>query len=155
MTSNTRSWKLIKKKLTVTFFGVNHPYLHYLYLHPIHGLNFWGPGSAPEHPVLYGGGLVAQSCPTLCNPIVCSLPGSSVHGIFFRQEYWSELPFPFPGGSSQPRDQTHDSCITGRFCNYWATNEAHPVLWPCLKTKQNKQNKKGREERKDFNAVAW
>ena len=25
---------------------------------------------------------VAQSCPTLCNPTGCSLPGSSVHGIF-------------------------------------------------------------------------
>ena len=25
---------------------------------------------------------VAQSCPTLCNPIDCSPPGSSVHGIF-------------------------------------------------------------------------
>ena len=25
---------------------------------------------------------VAQSCPTLCNPMGCSLPGSSVHGIF-------------------------------------------------------------------------
>ena len=25
--------------------------------------------------------LVTQSCPTLCDPIVCSLPGSSVHGI--------------------------------------------------------------------------
>ena len=25
---------------------------------------------------------VAQSCPTLCNPMDCSLPGSSVHGIF-------------------------------------------------------------------------
>ena len=25
---------------------------------------------------------VAQSCPTLCNPIDCSLPGSSIHGIF-------------------------------------------------------------------------
>ena len=23
-----------------------------------------------------------QSCPTLCNPMDCSLPGSSVHGIF-------------------------------------------------------------------------
>ena len=28
-----------------------------------------------------GGGLVAQSCPTLCDPVDCSLPGSSVHGI--------------------------------------------------------------------------
>ena len=25
---------------------------------------------------------VAQSCPTLCDPMFCSLPGSSVHGIF-------------------------------------------------------------------------
>ena len=25
---------------------------------------------------------VAQSCPTLCNPMDCSLPGSSIHGIF-------------------------------------------------------------------------
>ena len=30
----------------------------------------------------------AQSCPTLCNPLDCSPPGSSVHGIS-RQEYWS------------------------------------------------------------------
>ena len=25
---------------------------------------------------------VAQSCPTLCDPMDCSLPGSSIHGIF-------------------------------------------------------------------------
>ena len=31
-----------------------------------------------------------QLCPVLCNPMDCSLPGSSVHG-FPRQEYWSEL----------------------------------------------------------------
>ena len=37
-----------------------------------------------------------QSCPTVCNPIDCSLPGSSVHGIS-RQKYWSELPCPPPG----------------------------------------------------------
>ena len=40
---------------------------------------------------------VAQLCPTLCNPIECSLPGSSVHGIS-QAEYWSELSFPSPGG---------------------------------------------------------
>ena len=39
---------------------------------------------------------VAQSCPTLCKPLDCSPPGSSVHGIF-RQEYWSGLPFSPPG----------------------------------------------------------
>ena len=36
--------------------------------------------------------LVTKSCPTLCDPLDCSPPGSSVHG----QEYWSRLPFPSP-----------------------------------------------------------
>ena len=40
--------------------------------------------------------LVSQSCPALCDPMECSLPGSSVHE-FSRQEYWSGLPF-YPSG---------------------------------------------------------
>ena len=44
---------------------------------------------------------VAQSCPTLCDPVDCSPPGSSVHG-FSRQEYWSGLPFPSPGDLPNP-----------------------------------------------------
>ena len=36
-----------------------------------------------------------QSCPTLSDPMDCSLPGSSVHG-FSRQEYWSGVPLPSP-----------------------------------------------------------
>ena len=36
-----------------------------------------------------------QSCPTLCDPIDGSPPGSSVLG-FSRQEHWSGLPFPSP-----------------------------------------------------------
>ena len=43
----------------------------------------------------------AQSCPTLCDPLDCSLPGSSVHGIF-RQDYWSGLPFPPSGDLLDP-----------------------------------------------------
>ena len=46
---------------------------------------------------------VAQSCPTLCDPMDCSLPGSSVHGIFQAKShgrrslvYWSGLPLPSP-----------------------------------------------------------
>ena len=38
---------------------------------------------------------VAQSYPTLCDPVDCSTPGSSSMG-FSRQEYWSGLPFPSP-----------------------------------------------------------
>ena len=41
------------------------------------------------------------TCPTLCEPMDCSPPGSSVHGIF-QQEYWSGLPFPSPGALPDP-----------------------------------------------------
>ena len=39
---------------------------------------------------------VTESCPTLCDPMDCGPPGSSVPGIL-RQEYWSGLPCPPPG----------------------------------------------------------
>ena len=41
--------------------------------------------------------LVAQLCPTLCDPMDCSTPGSSVHGILQARIDWSGLPFPSPG----------------------------------------------------------
>ena len=44
---------------------------------------------------------VAQSCLTLCNPMDCSLSGSSSMG-FSRQECWSGLPFPSPGDLPDP-----------------------------------------------------
>ena len=56
---------------------------------------------------------VAPSCPTLYNPMDCSLPWKSVHGNghgnhslsteIFRQEYWCGLPFPSPGDFPDPR----------------------------------------------------
>ena len=42
-----------------------------------------------------------QSCLTLCNSMDCSPPGSSVQG-FSRQEHWSGLPCPLPGGLPEP-----------------------------------------------------
>ena len=45
--------------------------------------------------------LVTQSCLTLCDPMDCSPPGSSIHE-FSRQEYWSGLPFPSPGVLPNP-----------------------------------------------------
>ena len=46
---------------------------------------------------------VAQSCPTLCDPMDCSLPGSSVHGIFqARVLKWGAISF--SRGSSRPRE---------------------------------------------------
>ena len=38
---------------------------------------------------------VAQSCPTLSDPMDCSLPGSYIHGIF-QEKYWSGVPLPSP-----------------------------------------------------------
>ena len=47
--------------------------------------------------------LIAQLCPTLCNPMDCSLPGSSVHGIF-QARILEWVAIPFSRGSSGPRD---------------------------------------------------
>ena len=49
---------------------------------------------------------------------------------FSRQESWSGLPFPSPGGSSRPGDQTWVSCIAGRFFIIWAAWEAPFYTWP-------------------------
>ena len=66
--------------------------------------------------------LVAQLCLTLCEPMDCSLPGSSVHDILQAKILeWAAMPS--SRGSSQPRDQTHVSCIPGRFFTNWATRE--------------------------------
>ena len=44
---------------------------------------------------------VAQSCPTLCDPMDCSLPGFSVHGIFqARVLEWGAIVFSIPVGYS-------------------------------------------------------
>ena len=62
---------------------------------------------------------VAQSCPTLCDPMDCSLPGFSVHGIF--QEWVLEwVVISFSRGSSWPRDRTQVSRIVGRRFTLWA-----------------------------------
>ena len=62
----------------------------------------------------------AESCPTLCDPVDCSPPGSSIHGILqARILEWGAISF--SRGSSQPRDWTQVSCIAGRRFNHWAT----------------------------------
>ena len=70
----------------------------------------------------------AQSCPTLCDPMDCSPPGSSVHG---------DSPDKNVGvgcnassrGSSQPRDGTQVSHTAGRFFTVWAAREAQTVSY--------------------------
>ena len=59
---------------------------------------------------------VAQSCPTLCDPVDCSPLGSSVHGILqARVLEWVAISF--SRGSSPPRDRTQVSRIAGRCFN--------------------------------------
>ena len=58
--------------------------------------------------------LVTQLCPTLRDPMHCSLPGSSVLGIL-QARILEWVAMPSTRGSSQPRDRTQVSHITGRF----------------------------------------
>ena len=61
-----------------------------------------------------GGGLVAQSCLTLCEPMDYSSPGSSVHGILqARTLEWVAISL--SRGSSWPRNWTWVSCIADGF----------------------------------------
>ena len=74
--------------------------------------------------------LVTQLCPTLYNPMGCSPPGSSVHGIFqARILVWVAIPS--SRGSSWPRDRTQVSCIAGRFFTIWATSPVAKSLQSC------------------------
>ena len=80
------------------------------------GRNIWGPEMAIFiNPWKWQAKvLVFQLCLTLCDPMDCIPPGSSVYGILqWRILEWVAIPF--SRGSSWPRNQTQVSCITGRF----------------------------------------
>ena len=55
-----------------------------------------------------------QSCPTVCDPMDCSPPGSSVHGIF-RARILEWVAISFSRGFSRPRDRTCVCCTAGNF----------------------------------------
>ena len=72
--------------------------------------------------------LLAQLCPTLWDPMNYSPPGSSVHDASqARTLYWVVISF--SRGSSQPRDQTHGSCIGRLILYHWVTRETLPISW--------------------------
>ena len=71
-----------------------------------------------------------QWCPTLCDPMDCITPGSSVHRIL-QERMLEWVAIPFSRGSSLPRGYTWVSCIAGRFFTVWATREAQRLRWPC------------------------
>ena len=93
----------------------------------------------------------AHLCLTLCDPMDCSPPGSSVHGIF-QARILSGLPF--PRGSSGPRDWTHITCIPciGRRVLY------HYITWEAPRTIATDRNMGfvpvGSENRPQLNLMA-
>ena len=89
------------------------------------------PGMEPRSPALQADSLPlnrqgvkwsevkgTESCLTLCDPMDCT-----VHGIL-QAIILEWVAFPFSSRSSQPRDPTQVSHISGRFFTSWATREA-------------------------------
>ena len=100
-----------------TFTG---PFLRYMDIFIEVSLQHGGKGTTG---LPHMGVLAAQSCPTLCDPMDCSPPGSSVHGISqTRILEWSAISF--FRGAAQTMDQAHVSCLAGRFFTVWSTREA-------------------------------
>ena len=81
-------------------------------------------GKCSQSIVNDGADLVTKSCPTFCDLMDCSLPGSSVHGILQARILLEWVAISFSRGSSWPRNWTRVSCIAGRFFTSWATREA-------------------------------
>ena len=69
---------------------------------------------------------VAQSCPTLGDPMDCSLHQDSPSMGFSRQEYWSGLPFPSPGNP-----QKRPCCIICHYSAYVFLEEFYSI-WPYI-----------------------
>ena len=87
--------------------------------------------------------LIVQLCLTLCDPIVCSPPGSSVHGIL-QARILGWVSMPSSRGSSWPRTWTQVSHIAGGFFTIWATREtqntgvgSHSLLQGIFQTQES------------------
>ena len=80
--------------------------------------------------LLYGAGAQLSLAP--CDPLDCSLPGSSVHGIL-QARTLEQVAISYSRGSSRPRDRTLISCVSciGRLILYHCTTWEAP-LWNIL-----------------------
>ena len=79
--------------------------------------------------------LLTQSCPTLCNPMDCSLPCSPVHEITW-QEHWSGLPFPSPGELPDPGTEIRSLALQTDSLLFEPPEKSTKVKWyyvSCLK----------------------
>ena len=76
---------------------------------------------------------VTELCLTLCEPMDCSPPGSSLPGIF-QARILEWVAISFSKGSSQPRNWTQVSCIGSQILSHWATREPQ---YRCKNPQQN------------------
>ena len=109
------------------------------------GLPFPSPADLPDHGIKAGSpALQADSLPSeppgkpqhpvhaklpevsLCDPVGCSLPGPTVHGGFSRQEYWSGLSFPSPGGLPYPGTEAGWVFCIGKQILYHLSHQGSP-----------------------------
>ena len=96
---------------------------------------------------------VAQSCLTLCNPMDCSPPGSSIHGIF-QARILEWVAISFSRRSSRPRDWTPVSHIIGRRFTVWATREERfslfHIVTPFFSWEPKKEENGGKDAKSFF-----
>ena len=103
----------------------------------LYHLNHQGSPYMYTHTHIYRS-LITKLCPTHCNPMESSPPGSSVHGIS-QARILEWVAFSFSRGSSRPRDRTHVSCTPALVGRFFTTEP--PGKQPgeeanqCLKTK--------------------
>ena len=79
---------------------------------------------------------VAQSCPTLCNPLNCSAHQAPLSVQFSRQEYRSGLPFPSPGDLPNPGTEPRSPALPQIL--YCLSHQGSPILflWECISHSQ-------------------
>ena len=76
--------------------------------------------------------LVAQLCLILCNPMDCSPPGSSVHGIL-QARILEWVAMPSTRGSFRPRNLTWVSCIAGGLYHLSHQGSTRKFFWENLR----------------------
>ena len=87
------------------------------------------PLAPPGKPLSFHVCVKSLSRVQLCDPMDCSPPGSSVHGIL-QARILESVAISFSRGSSQPRDWTRVSRIAGRRFILWATRDLNLIIFP-------------------------
>ena len=78
---------------------------------------------------------VAQSCPTLSDPMDCSLPGSSVHGIFQARVQLIEMQFTYH--TIRPKCTIPQLLVCSELCNHHCSHfrKFHQLSYPLAVTR--------------------